>query len=96
MTKRNIQEVRRILSCGAKNSVIARTLNERGYYYRTYGWDKVKGGIYYGYNNDTNDFYPYCEAKLDKDFEVNDNFYYAQSISNEDIAALKRLYLQKV
>lgn len=93
MTKKNIQEVRAILSCGAKNSVIARTLNERGYYYRTYDLDKVTDGIYYQYDNDTNRFYPLCEAMLDKDFEVNDNFYYAQSISSNDIAVLKKLYL---
>lgn len=45
------KEIVKILACGAKNSVIARALNEAGYFFLTYGWDRVIAGVYYEYDN---------------------------------------------
>lgn len=70
------KEIKKILACGAKNSAIARALNEAGYFFLTYGWDRVIAGVYHKYDNDLRELVEVEPAYLwdrDEDGEIDWN-----------------------
>lgn len=53
MTKNNmIDRFYTILRSGAKNSTIARTLNDENYGLVTYAWEKYRNGVHWDYSGD--------------------------------------------
>lgn len=83
-----------LFNAGAKNSTIARYLDDNGYYIPTYGWDKVVDGVYCYYDNTIRGFVKDNVIKVDniKDDEVLERNYYKHYITASDVAAIKRQY----
>ena len=83
-----------LFNAGAKNSTIARYLNDNGYYILTYGWDTITNGWYYYYDNTIQGFVKDHAIKLDNivNDDVVDNNHYRHYITTSDVAAIKRQY----
>lgn len=83
-----------LFKAGAKNSTIARYLNDNEFYIPTYGWDKIINGVYYQYDNKTGDWIEdfVIDVNNIKDDEELDRNWYRHYITTSDVAAIKRQY----
>lgn len=83
-----------LFNAGAKNSTIARYLNDNEFYIPTYGWDTVTNGWYCYYDNTVRGFVKDHVIKVNeiKDDEELDRNWYRHYITASDVAAIKRQY----
>lgn len=91
-----MKTIQDILFSGAKNSTIARSLNEAGFYYPVFGHDTVNNGIYICSEEDGWNLGRHCSGKpmdLIHESEYISDFWYLQKVSTSDIPTLKEIYL---
>lgn len=66
---------------------IVKILNNKGYRYVTFGWDKVESSIYYKYRNETQNLDEKGKFVLPRILEEDDlpDFYYARKVEESDV-----------
>lgn len=90
---KTLEFVREIITSGACNKAIVRTLEEHNLGYVAYGWDYLKDGVIFVFPTECGaDAIPFKRLEL-TDISVMDNlgdFEYSMLLDIEDVKSLKR------
>lgn len=81
-----------VLHSGACNAAVARSLNESGYHVDTFGWDEIRNGHYYRWDDDSRSYIIRDDLlKIVHEDEYKLDFHYRMQVTPAVIATLKML-----